>query len=404
MGRQLDLVSILPREPVRFIHLGHQCPYTTWFDSQAGRLAEMLGRPLLRLDVTGRPDVASIHGAFQGAQVAVPGHSLWAAPRTAEQIMQGLSRPATVCPCPPAMPPACSEPAALTTWGLYRPGDDGWADAVAAACAVCLGEGMAAPTFTEAVSRKLAWLEDAQAANPSALCGLVIAGAIDRPLGFAELVPAAAGQIPLASPGAYDSLLTCVHARPVEGQPDPRPAMLMELCRAFARASPGRDAKGPPSHVWAVCGRASPYPNGPLPVMQAAGFAEVASLGHVVLHGRCVDELVLVSWATGPQAAEAVGVLVDARDDVVTLPTGASAGQRVTAPGLTGRLYARQDIPPGHKVAVRPLRSGQPALKYGQAIGTATVDIAAGDHVHVHNLASARAGGPLCGRSGDEVI
>jgi altronate hydrolase len=43
-------------------------------------------------------------------------------------------------------------------------------------------------------------------------------------------------------------------------------------------------------------------------------------------------------------------------------------------------------VPRGHKVAVRDLASGTPIRKYGQVIGVATAPIAAGDHVHTHNL------------------
>jgi altronate hydrolase len=59
----------------------------------------------------------------------------------------------------------------------------------------------------------------------------------------------------------------------------------------------------------------------------------------------------------------------------------------------SGTLLQKEDvraaamIPAGHKVAVRPVASGKPVRRYNQIIGFATRDIAAGDHVHVHNLA-----------------
>jgi altronate hydrolase len=43
-------------------------------------------------------------------------------------------------------------------------------------------------------------------------------------------------------------------------------------------------------------------------------------------------------------------------------------------------------VPRGHKVAVRDVAAGTPVRKYGQVIGVATAPIAAGDHVHTHNL------------------
>ena len=51
-----------------------------------------------------------------------------------------------------------------------------------------------------------------------------------------------------------------------------------------------------------------------------------------------------------------------------------------------GPLVAHSDIPPGHKVALRPIPAGQAVKKYGQTIGFALRDIPAGAHVHSHNL------------------
>src|SRR6476646_927185 len=52
-------------------------------------------------------------------------------------------------------------------------------------------------------------------------------------------------------------------------------------------------------------------------------------------------------------------------------------GRPITVPGPV-RL--------GHKFAVRPIREGDPVLKYGQIIGFAGRDIGAGEHVHTHNV------------------
>lgn len=45
-------------------------------------------------------------------------------------------------------------------------------------------------------------------------------------------------------------------------------------------------------------------------------------------------------------------------------------------------------IPLGHKVARVPLVAGTRIVKYGAAIGSATRDIGAGEHVHLHNMKS----------------
>ncbi len=42
-------------------------------------------------------------------------------------------------------------------------------------------------------------------------------------------------------------------------------------------------------------------------------------------------------------------------------------------------------IPFGHKAARRTIGKGEQIVKYGVAIGVATQDIEAGEHVHIHN-------------------
>ena len=51
------------------------------------------------------------------------------------------------------------------------------------------------------------------------------------------------------------------------------------------------------------------------------------------------------------------------------------------------QLNVENSIPRGHKIALRPIASGAPVIKYGQVIGAATRDIIAGEHVHTENLA-----------------
>lgn len=50
-----------------------------------------------------------------------------------------------------------------------------------------------------------------------------------------------------------------------------------------------------------------------------------------------------------------------------------------------GGLKTVDRIPPMHKVAVQPIKKGEPVRKYQQIIGFAGRDIKAGEHVHVHN-------------------
>ncbi len=57
------------------------------------------------------------------------------------------------------------------------------------------------------------------------------------------------------------------------------------------------------------------------------------------------------------------------------------------------RLAVRDRVPRGHKLALIELAAGAEVRKYGQPIGLAVRDIAAGEHVHEHNLRSLARGG-----------
>jgi altronate hydrolase len=63
---------------------------------------------------------------------------------------------------------------------------------------------------------------------------------------------------------------------------------------------------------------------------------------------------------------------------------GGAQAENVTVKGL---------IPPGHKVATRDIAQGEPVRRYNQIIGFATRPIAAGEHVHTHNLGMGAEGG-----------
>ena len=86
-------------------------------------------------------------------------------------------------------------------------------------------------------------------------------------------------------------------------------------------------------------------------------------------------------------------IVITAKDNVATALEPLSPGQTIEADGR--RVSVRETIASGHKIALTRISSGEPVVKYGNPIGTATVDIEAGAHVHVHNVASARGRGDL---------
>jgi len=76
-------------------------------------------------------------------------------------------------------------------------------------------------------------------------------------------------------------------------------------------------------------------------------------------------------------------IRMHARDNTVVAAVRLELGSRIGE----GTLKARRSIPRGHKVATSPIGAGEAIVRYGQIIGFAPCDIAAGEHVHTHNCA-----------------
>jgi altronate hydrolase len=87
----------------------------------------------------------------------------------------------------------------------------------------------------------------------------------------------------------------------------------------------------------------------------------------------------------GPAATEANAViLLNAKDNVAIARVPLSPGQRI----MVGEadILSSDSVLPGHKIALKEIRAGEPVRRYGEVIGSARYNIAAGQHVHVHNL------------------
>lgn len=73
-------------------------------------------------------------------------------------------------------------------------------------------------------------------------------------------------------------------------------------------------------------------------------------------------------------------------DNVAVAKSDLSAGTTVEVMGQRVTLKAK--ILTGHKFAFKPVRKGERIVKYGAPIGKALADIAAGEYMHIHNVAS----------------
>ena len=77
---------------------------------------------------------------------------------------------------------------------------------------------------------------------------------------------------------------------------------------------------------------------------------------------------------------------LDPLDNILVTIQTLEAGESVIINGEAVIVPARLTL--GHKLAARDIRCGEKILKYHMPIGSATRDIAAGEHVHLHNMKS----------------
>lgn len=89
-----------------------------------------------------------------------------------------------------------------------------------------------------------------------------------------------------------------------------------------------------------------------------------------------------------------VSPIVWIKDDVVGNPVLRLSGddnvgvalRTLKAGESVNDIALEHSIPKGHKIALAPIVAGERVRKYAQTIGVARADIAAGEHIHTHNL------------------
>jgi altronate dehydratase small subunit len=79
-------------------------------------------------------------------------------------------------------------------------------------------------------------------------------------------------------------------------------------------------------------------------------------------------------------------LLLNEADNVLVAASRIRAGESIAVEGARVALPA--DVLIGHKLSRRAIGRNEKIVKYGAPIGSATVDIAAHAHVHVHNVRS----------------
>ncbi len=88
-------------------------------------------------------------------------------------------------------------------------------------------------------------------------------------------------------------------------------------------------------------------------------------------------------------------ILIDKKDSVATALCPLEKGDSIQV-GIADfviNTVLLQDIPFGHKFALKDIQPGVPVIKYGEAVGLATKPVRQGEHVHVHNVESQKGRG-----------
>jgi (2R)-sulfolactate sulfo-lyase subunit alpha len=99
--------------------------------------------------------------------------------------------------------------------------------------------------------------------------------------------------------------------------------------------------------------------------------------------------------STRKRGAKMIQFLVHDEKDSVGVAT-VDIKANVVAQGLTMDTHRKlelrvvQEIPLGHKVALKALREGDTVIEYAYDIGKVVAPIQIGQHVHVHNLKTKR--------------
>lgn len=90
-----------------------------------------------------------------------------------------------------------------------------------------------------------------------------------------------------------------------------------------------------------------------------------------------------------------VAIVMNPKDNVATAIADLEQADRVSVLVGDERVEVQlcEAIPFGHKLAIKPIDRGDDVIKYGETIGRSTANVAAGQHLHTHNIESRRGRG-----------
>jgi altronate hydrolase len=86
-------------------------------------------------------------------------------------------------------------------------------------------------------------------------------------------------------------------------------------------------------------------------------------------------------------------IRIHSDDNVAVALRPLKKGEALEIAGVS--LAAAEDIPAGHKIAIRDIAQGERIIKYGYPIGAVSAPVRAGAHVHTHNVRTLLAETPV---------
>ena len=79
-------------------------------------------------------------------------------------------------------------------------------------------------------------------------------------------------------------------------------------------------------------------------------------------------------------------IKINSADSVAVALRSLKIGESIPVSGANFSLEILEEIPMGHKVALKNIKAGEAIIKYGYPIGEATNEISRGHHVHTNNV------------------
>jgi len=88
-------------------------------------------------------------------------------------------------------------------------------------------------------------------------------------------------------------------------------------------------------------------------------------------------------------------IILNKEDNVATVLKDLLKDEVIDIEEYGLKINIQEDIPFGHKFAIKDIKKGKAIIKYGEIIGVAVKDISKGEHVHTHNVISNRGRGDI---------